>query len=97
MATLWIHAKERVEGMYAGQVYAFEADEYRELPEDVVRHLAKKSILEVVNSGPVRAAQPKEVKPSVVCDLCGKDFSDKERPGYSLRQHLAQAHKPEED
>lgn len=33
--------------------------------------------------------------PLFECDVCGKSFADKAKPGFSLAQHKRLAHKPE--
>ncbi len=60
-------------------------------PEDlVIQAREQESSDEPVSVGlpePSRSGLPE------LCDICGKDFGDKEDPAYSLQQHRRAAHK----
>ena len=95
-----------INAMFDGTPYTLAANGVTNVPEDAANHfVAYYSALglRVLNDGESEAvtahddADKPEEEPqdAVTCQVCGKDFSDKERPTVALKRHMKVAHETE--
>jgi hypothetical protein len=95
-----------INAMFDGTPYTIAANGVTNVPEDAANHfVAYYSALglRVLSDGDSEVAtandadKPEEESQSdVTCPVCGKDFSDKERPTVALKRHMKAAHEVEE-
>ena len=95
-----------INAMFDGTPYTLTANGVTNVPEDAANHfVAYYSALglRVLNDGDSEVVTThdtdkpeEEPQDTVTCPVCGKDFSDKERPSVALKRHMKAAHEGEE-
>lgn len=89
---MWLrnNSGEAREYMWNGQPFSFAPGELKHItPDEAGRHLLQH--LGRVGLAVAEEPRQEEVKPpreQAVCPLCGADFGDRRKPGYSLRMHI---------
>jgi hypothetical protein len=95
-----------INAMFDGTPYTLVANGVTNVPEDAANHfVAYYSALglRVLNDGDSEVVMAHDAdnleedpQDAVTCPVCGKDFSDKERPTVALKRHMKAAHEVEE-
>jgi hypothetical protein len=95
-----------INAMFDGTPYTLAANGVTNVPEEAANQfVAYYSALglRVLNDGDSEvvttqdADKPEEeTQDATTCPICGKDFSDKERPTVALKRHMKVAHEAEE-
>jgi len=91
-----------IDAMFDGTPYTLAANGVTNVPEEAAKHFVTYYSalgLRVLNDGDsevVTAHDADELdegaQDTVTCPVCGKDFSDKERPTVALKRHMKVAH-----
>ena len=95
-----------INAMFDGTPYTLTANGVTNVPEEAAKHFVVYysalglRVLDDRDSEVVTAhdADKPEEEPqdAVTCPVCGKDFSDKERPTVALKRHMKVAHETED-
>jgi len=94
-----------INAMFDGTPYTLAANGVTNVPEDAANHFVTYYSalgLRVLDDGDSEVVtthdvdRPEEEPNAVTCPVCGKDFSDKERPSVALKRHMKAAHEAEE-
>jgi hypothetical protein len=102
---LYNPSNKAINAMFDGTPYTLIANGVTNVPEDAANHFVTYYSalgLRVLNDGDSEVAtahdadKPEEGPNVATCPVCGKDFSDKERPSVALKRHMKAAHEVEE-
>jgi hypothetical protein len=92
-----------INAMFDGTPYTLAANGVTNVPEEAAKHFVTYYSalgLRVLNDGEDSevvmahdADEPEEEsQDAVICPVCGKDFSDRDRPSVALKRHMKAAH-----